>query len=373
MNAMSPAMLEMIRKNKAKYSGGFADRAKKLADGKNRLRILPVVIKAPMHVGDDAERFWLESGLHWIKAPGNPKPLAVVGNSLIFYGTLSPLESMIEQAIATASTDEDIKFYTDMKARKSVLINAINRTPGSADASEVPAVYEMTPTTWGKVLGLMAEYAEDHGNIFDPNIGMDITIERTGKGLNTEYTVLPCFDKKNLPVSKDSMSKAVDLAAFVEKEYFRAGDETKALTIIANSTGLTLPALGAPRAAAGLLTNTTMTTAASSQVIAAAAAQQAARVVEAAAERKREAQELNDLVAASSEHVEVEAPPTQPEEEDEEAALLAQMAALKAKKAAAAKSIVKAATPAKKVEAVVTADFDADLSLDDLAGALGDI
>ena len=364
MNAMSPAMLDMIRKNKAKYAGGIT-RIKKVAEGKTRLRILNVPVKAPLHTGDEADRFWMEYGVHWIKSHEG-KVLSVVGNKLSVYGDVAPLETMVEQAILNATTDDDMNLFKEMKSKRGILVNALNRTPGSPDASELPAVYELPAGVWADIMGLMLEYNEEHGNIFDPKTGTDINIERTGKGkTGTRYSVLPCFDSKNKPVSQDALDKAVDLFAFVEREFFRPGEDVKALTVLQNLTGLPVPAL-APRTAHAALA----APAVSNRAAADAAAE---RVATQAAERRKVEEEIASIVETSA-HL-VETPQVEASVEDEEAELMRQMAALKAKKAlaAAAKPVVQTAAKAPAKQAAPAEDFDSDLSMEDLNEQLSEI
>lgn len=358
MNALSPAMLEMLKRKKAALQRG--ENVKKLAEGQNRLRILPVpVTGSPVLKPEDEGQFWLEYGAHYIRASmdKNEKPV-VYGNSLLVDGVLSPIETMIGKAIASASTDEEIKFFSDMKASKRILVQVLNRTPGSSDASESPAVYELTPTTWEAVLGLMVEYSEEHGNIFDPTTGIDIIIERKGKGLDTKYNVLPAFGAKNKPVPKEALAKAIDLYAFVKAQFFRGGDDVKVMAALSSATGLAPVALPSPTASALLSAP-------------AAAVDTAANAKRVAAEAVRKAAEKAELEALVNSAVEMDEPEVA--EDDEEAALAAQLAALKAKKAAAAKPAAKPAAPKAAPAPAPVDDFNGDLTPDDLESQLADI
>ena len=333
--ALSPAMLEMLKRKKAQYQNSN-NNIKKCKEGKTKLRILAVQVTSPLA---EQGQFWLDYGVHWIKQPGNPKPLAVVGNSLIVYDKPSPVEAMVEKAILSANTDEDLKFFKEMKAKKGVLVNALNRTAGSADASETPEAYELTPTTWGKVLSIMEEFAMEGGDAFDPTTGIDIVIERVGKGLNTEYSVMPSMGK-SAPVTKEQLGKVIDLYAMVGHEFFRPGDEAKALSILADSTGLAIPAITGPRSGnAALLTAT-------KPVDDGSAAEATQKLADERAKREAEKAELDEIAAASAGLV---------EEDDEIAKMAADLEKLKA---------LKAKKPAKPIVSKPAAeeDFGADLT-----------
>lgn len=351
-------MLEMLKRKKQALARG--ENVKKLAEGQNRLRILPVpVTGSPVLKPEDEGQFWLEYGVHYVRPSMDPNEKPVVfGNSLLIDGELSPIETMIGKAISSAKTDEEIKFFTGMKATKRILVQALNRTAGSPDASEAPAVYELTPTTWEAVLGLMVEYAEEHGNIFDPATGIDIIIERKGKNLDTKYAVLPAFGNKNKPVPKEALAKAVNLYDFVKAQFFRTGDDVKLMAALSSATGMAPAALPSPTASALL----------SAPAAAVDAAANAKRIAAEAARKAAEKAELEALVESAT--IEAEEPAVEAED-DAEAQLKAQLKALQAKKAAAAKPVKPVA--AKPAAPAPVDDFNGDLSMEDLESQLGEI
>ena len=324
-------MLALIKGAKNKFSRSTGN-AYKIKEGKTRIRILPVQSASPLAVPG---QFWMESGVHWIKTEANGKPVAVVGNSLIVYGTASPVEQAIERAIKSATSDDDLKLMKEWKAKTTILVNALIRS--GSDASEDPVPLELTPTTFGKVLSMMDEYEAEAGNILDYKTGFDFTIERNGKGLNTEYTVMPHQTAK--PVSKDSVDKAIDLFAFVEKEFFR-GDETKAITAISNMSGIStagLVGVAGPRTA-GLLTRSSATVEDAS--LEAAAAAKIATETAAANAAAKAAQEAADAVAAELVADDVVTAPVL----SKAAQLRAQMEAAEAEEAAETAAAAKVAT-----------------------------
>lgn len=237
--AINPALRKMVSQAKAKYAGGGGNSIKP-KEGRNVYRILaPDAADAPW-VGASG-MFWADLGVHWIKAEENGKPIAVVGDCDICYQQPSVLNTAIEMAISKAIDEDSKKLFTDWKARKSVLINVIDRGSGNEE------VLELTPTTFGKVLDLIMLYADAGQDITDAVEGSDIIITRTGKGLNTNYDVAiaPSVPGKGFePVTKEQMARAKDLSEFIASNYFR-GEEQKALNAIAQIAGIAIPRLTA--------------------------------------------------------------------------------------------------------------------------------
>lgn len=235
---LNPALAALVKNAKNKYSRQN-NRTVKLKEGKTTVRIL-------QQPGED--QFWRDLGVHWIKFEKEGKPVAVVGDCDTVYGRPSQINAAIEKAAKAAVDDDTLKIIKDWKARKSVLVDAIIRS--GPDASEDPQILEITPTTFSTVLSIMDEYGDEFGNILDLEKGLDLVIERKGKGLDTEYTVMPA--PKSKPVSTAVLAKWQNLDEFIEREFFR-GEETKALTAIASWTGLDLTGIGGPSATAARL------------------------------------------------------------------------------------------------------------------------
>ncbi|SER28678.1 hypothetical protein SAMN05216548_114106 [Faunimonas pinastri] len=235
--ALSPALAALVKGAKNKYSRNNS-RSVKLKEGKTTVRILQP---------KPDEKFWADLGVHWIKMEKNGKPVAVVGCRDVVNDEPCPICQAIEKAAHAATDDDSLAIIKEWKAKKSVLVNALIRS--GSDASEDPVVLEMTPTTFGTILSMAEQYG-DETNIFDAKTGIDFVIERKGKGLDTEYTVMPSL--KPNPVPASALEKCVDLDEFIEKEFFR-GDETKALNAITQMTGISVPAIG--RSTSALLTS----------------------------------------------------------------------------------------------------------------------
>lgn len=244
--ALNPALQKMVSKAKAKYAGNSGN-AVKPKEGRNIYRILaPTHGMAPWV--PESGQFWADLGVHWIKAEKNGKPVAVVGDCDTVYQQPSVINSAIEMAIGAAYDEDSKKLFEEWKARKSVLINVIDRE------KDEPVVLELTPTTWGKVLDLIEMYAIAGQDITDPVEGADIVISRSGKGLNTEYTVAvaPVIATAPFkPVPMELLERSTDLHQFIAANFFR-GEEQKALNFIAQIAGVAVPRIGGGTATAAV-------------------------------------------------------------------------------------------------------------------------
>lgn len=236
--ALDPALLALVKNAKNKYSR--SSRSVKLKEGKTTLRL----------VGRPNTKFWAELGVHWIKTEKNGKPVAVVGCYDEVKQQPCAVCTAIDRAAKASSDDESLAIIKDWKMKKTVLVNALVRS--GSDASEDPIVVELAPTAFGQMLSTIEEYQAADVDILDLVNGVDFVVERLGKSLDTEYRVMTA--PKSKPVHPSVLEKLVDLDAYIEKEFFR-GDERKALTAIANMTGISVdgPALAAP-VRPGLLT-----------------------------------------------------------------------------------------------------------------------
>jgi len=243
-------MLAVIKGAKTKFNRS-SGKIVTLKEGKTRVRILPSW--DPSNIV-----FFREVGVHWIKTELNGKPVAVAGCREIIKGETCPIDLAIEKASRVAPDDETLAIIKDWKPKKTVLVNACIRS--GSEESEDPVPLNLPVTVFGMITAMMEEYYADYGNAVDPESGYDFTIERTGKGRDTEYKVMPQFKSKK--VSKETLDKLHDLDALIEREYFRDGEERKALIAISNMIGIdvTTKSIGSSGASktAALLTKATV-------------------------------------------------------------------------------------------------------------------
>ncbi len=342
------ALLAKLKQKKAQYSRNNS-KVVKLKEGKTRIRILP----APNMVDADHPLGERDLGVHWIKTSKNGKPVCVVGCPEITYGQLSVINPVLEAAAKAAVDDETLAVIKENKAKKSVLVNAVIRD--GADASEDPQILELTPTTFGQVLSIIETYIEGgRTDILDPTNGMDLIVERKGKGMDTEYTVMVAPTSK--PLAKGVEGKAADIDAFIASEFFR-GEEKKAIAAISAMMG-GLPGIAGPSTTA-MLTS----------------ARPVEEVTERPAPAARPALAPKPAPAAAPEpEAVVEEPPFV--EDDEEAKALAALEAARVKKAAAAKAAAAKPAPAPVPTAPAAApadEFGAKLDDAELDAMLADL
>lgn len=237
---MSPELLALVAKSKAKYASGGISRTIKPKEGRNVFRILGVNPAKPMKRAAEMpvpNQFWRDLGVHWIKPSENAKPIAVVGAPDIVYDMPNPMAIAIDAAVAAALDEESKELYESWRARRSVLVNVIDIQDS---ANQDPQILELTGTTWGAILDIYTEWGAAGKDITDPTDGINLVITRTGKGLNTNYTVQPA--PTSAPLSPAILNKVTDLDEFIESNFFK-GEETKALNFIAQTTGTVAPLL----------------------------------------------------------------------------------------------------------------------------------
>lgn len=248
-------MMKLVQGSKNKYQKGGAT-GYTLQSGKTRIRILAVpVVGSPVIDADPDKQgqFWLDVGRHWIKTTPGEKAAAVVGDRELIYGQPDPITAVVERAIRSAVSDDDIKLMESWKTQKKVAINALVRqSPDGKTSEDQPEIVELPPGVWGKILGQIETYALDGIDATDLKSGLDFVIEKSGTGLKTEYNITAMAGSK--PVNPAAVKNAHDLFAYVERECFRDGDEQKALRAIGDVTGIVTPGIAPTARSAGLLT-----------------------------------------------------------------------------------------------------------------------
>lgn len=255
--ALNPALKKLVTSSAAKYKGGNS-KSVKLKEGRNVIRLISPTPGSVAWVKPEDAMFYRELGVHWIKPDLNAKPIAVVGSEEICFQRVSALSAAIDMAIASAHDEDSKKLYEEWKARKSILVNVVNR-----DMGDEVQVMELTPTTFGKIMEVVSLYDDNGIDVLDHSVGMDIVITKTGKGLNTSYdvAVIPLPPGKTCkPVTQQQVDAAEDLDKFIETNFFR-GEEQKALNAVVQIAGISMPRLGAPATPVAALTSASATVA----------------------------------------------------------------------------------------------------------------
>lgn len=184
----------------------------KLQQGKNVRRVL--------WPKGDSEYFYSDGYLHFGIGPDG-KSVATCPKT---WGQKEkcPICEMVEQ-LQKSKNKDDKKLADDIKAKRRIYINVINRD----DEEETPKVLPIGATIFKGLLETICD--ADYGDITDPDTGHDVTITRKGQGLKTEYTVLP--KPKATPVSETQTAEEIEAemtdlnSLFIKKSY----DELKAL------------------------------------------------------------------------------------------------------------------------------------------------
>ena len=105
------------------------------------------------------------------------------------------------------SRDKNDKTLAErLKGKKRVYMNVLDRDSESGDEIKILAC---GLTVQKQIIAILCD--PDYGDITDFDEGIDITIKRTGQGLNTEYTVLPKRDRTpaSTTMTKEELEEAM--------------------------------------------------------------------------------------------------------------------------------------------------------------------
>jgi len=210
------------KKQALQASSGRREKTLKPQPGKNRFRILP-----GWRADKEDPMFFADFGQHFIKdLDENLKAVYICADKT--FGKVCPICDAIDHGMRTAGDDDVIEALKEGKSKSRILFNALHL---DGDDPSAPIILDLTPTTGEKVFDIMDEHGDDFLSLTD---GVDIIINRTGKGLNTEYSVLTAAKSK--PVDKAVMANLNDLDAYVMQEYDEG--RNKALAAISTVTGI---------------------------------------------------------------------------------------------------------------------------------------
>ena len=207
------------KKQALQAQSGRREKTHKIQPGKSRIRILPG------WRGDGDAMFFQDFGQHFIKdLKGDLKSVYLCTEKA--YGKACPVCDAIEHGIKSSTDDDVISALKEGKSKGRVLFNCLHL---DGEDPSTPVILDLTPTTATKVFELMDEY----GDITDLEEGVDLVISRTGKGLNTEYGVLP--SPKSKPVDPSVMKNVHNLDDYVKQEYDEG--RNKALAAVGSVSG----------------------------------------------------------------------------------------------------------------------------------------
>lgn len=223
---MALSLMELVKQKRADLNRN-SQRTVQPPEKKSRWRILPGWRK-------DDPTFYHDFGQHFIKdAAGAVKAVYVCVDKT--YGKPCQVCDSLSHAIHATEDDAMVELLKQANANKRVLVNAIRVDEGDRE----PAVLALSPKTFDEFLKIIDEWGE---SVLSLDKGMDIVIERTGKGLQTKYSVTP--GAKSEPVDPAVMKKITNLDEFVAQE-----SEEQAKRALANLSAVTgmLPAPAAKK------------------------------------------------------------------------------------------------------------------------------
>lgn len=220
---------------------GRRERTTRIPDGRSRWRVLP------SWRGADDINIAHAFGQHFVKdAAGDLKAVHMCLDKT--YGKYCPICNALQIAIKN-SNDETQKILEESKSGSRFLLNAYqvvkDKTPEVVILETPPSVFEMINDLIDQKADDQEVEDEDGNLVTEPGVdmldvkkGFDIIITKSGKGLNTKYTVLPASTPTRVPPAL--LENLNDLDAYVKQEH--AETELKALNVLERvSTGRALP------------------------------------------------------------------------------------------------------------------------------------
>lgn len=226
--ALSAEMQALIKGQKQKMARN-AGKATDYKEGRNRVRLMPSWRPADGSLGDPAV-FFHAFGLHWVKDEMN-KVQAVVGCYNHTFETPCQFCDSLDRAAKSKAGDPVIeKVIKEAKSKKKVLTNIVDRSSGTDEV-----VLRSHPwSVFRDMINIMDTYSDEYGDMMDLKTGIDFIVERTGKGTDTEYSVLPAPGVSK-PVDPKLMEKAINIDDFIKGEF--EAKAAKAINAIAHVTG----------------------------------------------------------------------------------------------------------------------------------------
>ena len=183
MKAMMAAQEELAKQ------GGKNSEYDKLVQGKNVRRLL--------WPKGDYDSFYSEGFVHY--GLGEDGKTMVTCPKTFDKHNRCPVCEYVAQ-LQKSKDKDDKKMADDMRAKRKIYINVINRDSEEEDDS--PKVLPIGVTVLKALLDILCD--PDYGDITDYKDGRDITIKRTGQGLKTEYSVIA---KPNTRVASETIPK----------------------------------------------------------------------------------------------------------------------------------------------------------------------
>lgn len=200
---MALSLMELIAQKKASLKSGNRQKTIKPPEGRSKFRILP-----SWREGGDPQ-FYHDFGQHFIKDTTDTLKAVYVCVDKTFG---KPCEICSALSHAMNNTSDEVMQEALKKSRASgrVLVNALH-VDGPTPTE--PQILELSPNTFAEYLNIVSEWGAE---VLDLSGGKDIIIERTGKGLQTKYSVQVAAKSADVPAAV--MKKVVNLDEYVAQE-----------------------------------------------------------------------------------------------------------------------------------------------------------
>ena len=181
-----------VRKAQEELKKGSSDYGfDKLKDGKNVRRILPPK--------GDKTMFYSEGYVHFGLGPEG-KDFATCSST---FGKKCAICEYLD-SIKDSKSKEDKEFIQKARKTKRIYLNVLNRD--SNDEEEKPVILPVGKMILKQIIDIICD--PDYGDITDFESGRDVTITKSGKGMNTEYAVIA--KPKETPASEQYSEEELD-------------------------------------------------------------------------------------------------------------------------------------------------------------------
>lgn len=200
---MALSLMELIAQKKAALKSGNRQKTVKPPEGRSKWRILPGWRT------DGDPTFYHDFGQHFIK-DGTDTLKAVYVCVDKTFGKPCDVCSALDHAIKNTSDDAMVELLKKSKASGRVLLNALHV---DGDKPTEVQILELSPNTFAEFLNIVQEWGAE---VLDLDGGKDIIIERTGKFLQTKYSLQVAA--KSVVVPADTLKKLHNLDEYVAQE-----------------------------------------------------------------------------------------------------------------------------------------------------------
>jgi hypothetical protein len=188
-------------------------------EGKSVIRILPPV--------KDMEWFFQEVGTHQMSAD---RKKFVYCPRFTSDGELDCPVCEIVHELYQAGGSANEKLAKQMKLSRKYWMNVIVRGKTKDDDDRGPFIFTPGVRIFETLMTHITD--PDYGEIYDQDLGMDLTIERTGSGVDTRYQVI--VKPRQTPISKNDDEVAGLLEKARDLSYVVVSDDPEEDKTIAN-------------------------------------------------------------------------------------------------------------------------------------------